>query len=644
MKLTLLKLKSLVLFQILFVTYVSAQYNFNTYFTKARSNIDNKNFTEAITNLNICIIAQPDNCEVYYYRAACKFSLSDNIGAEQDFTKAVSAFSDIYYEAYRFRSLVRYQLGNYSGAIDDINKIIEKQKNNGLLYIERAFYLLANSNFSAAIRDCDKSINLKSIGEDVYFCRAIAEDALADYDNALNDYNKLLKINPRNEDAYVRRGITKFKTGKFSEAIDDYNSALKIDSVNTFAFYNRAEAEIKINENKKAIRDYDTVIFFEPRNAYAYFNRAVLYADEKKFIIAIEDFNKVLLLNPNNIQALFNRAKLKQNIEDYKGAIADYDKIIELYPYFMEAYYYRSHLKGLIKDFNGAKQDLETGKIMSALYHVKSKSQLNLDSLLLNKLTYLSADFYKSSDFAADTVTISFHPIFYLSFKDSTNTNTKYFSAYLENYNSKNNLAFCLKNNLVEDYDTIITHQDYDINHLNDEILIVTAIHKTNMQLYNEANEVYEIIITKDSLNALAYFNRGVNTCREIDLLNNSKEPYFINSSRQNVYENERHGKCQSAHADFAKTLLLIPDFSFAYYNLGYVKCLLGDFNGALYDYEQAIKLNPVFADAYYNYGFLLYYLNHKQEACENLSKAGELGLSTAFLFIKKYCKGIISK
>jgi len=90
--------------------------------------------------------------------------------------------------------------------------------------------------------------------------------------------------------------------------------------------------------------------------------------------------------------------------------------------------------------------------------------------------------------------------------------------------------------------------------------------------------------------------------------------------------------------------LLLIHDFPYAYYNLGYVKCLLGDFNGALYDYEQAIKLNPEFADAYFNYGFLLYYINHKQEACQNLSKAGELGLSAAFLFIKKYCTGIITK
>jgi tetratricopeptide (TPR) repeat protein len=643
-RLTCLKLQTIVLFQILFVTSAFAQYNFNTYFAKAKINIDDKNYTEAITNLNICILAQPNNCEVYYFRAACKYSLSDNIGAEQDFTKALSVYSSIFYEACRYRSLVRYQLGNYPGAIEDINKVIDKQITNPVLYIERAFFFLANNNFSSAINDCDKAISLKSLGEDVYFCKAIAEDALSNYTDALRDYDKVIKLNPHNDDAYIRRGMTKFKMGNYNDAIDDYNCALKHDSVSTFAFYNRAEAEVKLNENKKAISDYDTVLHFEPRNAYAYFNRAVLYAGEQKYKTAIEDFNKVLLLNPNNIQALFNRAKLKQNIDDFKGAIADYDKIIELYPYFMEAYYYRSHLKTSIKDYSGAKKDIETGKIMSALYHNKSKTQLNLDSLLLNKLTYLSADFYKSDDIKSDTVNITFLPVFYLTDKDSGNFNTKFFSTLLYNYNSKNKQSLCLKNSIEDEYDTAIINSNIDLNQTSNEIPLVTAIHKSNMQMFNEANEIFDKIIAVDSLNALAYFARGVNTCREIELMKNTNEPYFITSSKQNIFENERHEKCQSAHADFAKTLKLIPDFPFAYYNIGYVKCLLGDFNGALYDYEQAIKLNPGFADAYYNYGFLLYYLNYKQEACQNLSKAGELGLASAFQVIKKYCSGVITK
>ena len=69
---------------------------------------------------------------------------------------------------------------------------------------------------------------------------------------------------------------------------------------------------------------------------------------------------------------------------------------------------------------------------------------------------------------------------------------------------------------------------------------------------------------------------------------------------------------------------------------------MLGDFFGALTDYEQAIKYNSKFADAYFNYGFLLYYQNQKEAACQNISKAGELGLANSFIFIRKFCKGEI--
>jgi tetratricopeptide (TPR) repeat protein len=366
-----------------------------------------------------------------------------------------------------------------------------------------------------------------------------------------------------------------------------------------------------------------------------------MYANEQQNQQAISDFDKVLLLNPDNIRALSNRAKLKQNTADYKGAIADYNRIIELYPYFLEAYYHRSQVKTLTGDLEGAKKDMETGKLMSELNYSKSAGQLKMDSIMLNKLSYLSGEFNSSSDLIADTINLGFRPIFYLTAKDSSNAG-KYYSSLLENYNPGRLKPLYLSNKTTDYYDTAIWKSNSGIE--NTEMQLYTAIHFTNMQLCNEAATLYDKIISEESQNALALFARGVNTCREIELLSNANEPYFLSSGSQTVYENERHEKCLSAKEDFAKALLLAPDFSFAYFNLAYIKCLLGDYYGALYDYEQAIKLNPAFADAFYNYGFLLFYLDHKKESCRNMSRAGELGLSEAFMFMKKYCVGVIDK
>jgi tetratricopeptide (TPR) repeat protein len=64
----------------------------------------------------------------------------------------------------------------------------------------------------------------------------------------------------------------------------------------------------------------------------------------------------------------------------------------------------------------------------------------------------------------------------------------------------------------------------------------------------------------------------------------------------------------------------------------------LQDFDGALKDYDRAIQVNHGLADAYYDKGVLLFYLKDKLNACQNFSKAGELGLTESYGVIKKYC------
>ena len=630
-----------ILFALLCATPVLAQYNFKAFIENAKDDIDRHNYFEAITKLNKCLVAEPDNCEALFYRGLCKYFLLDNYGAEEDFTLSVSKYGYLFYSAYQYRSLTRYRLGKYKEAIDDINKVIDKDPNNPELYVERAFIYLADSKFKESISDCKKAMDFKALGEDGFLCKAQAEDAIADYQDAVHDYDMAVKLNPKNVDAVALRGMSKFKMSLIQEAVDDYNLALKIDSTSTLAYYNLADVDVKLNDTARAMQDYDKVIHYEPRNSYAYFGRAVLYANQRNYASAISDFNKVILLNPNNIEALFNRAKLKQAVEDYKGAITDYDKVISLYPYFMEAYYYRSQVKVLLKDYNGAQKDIEEGKLMSDIFHSSDSLQFNKDSLLLNKLNHLNADFHNTSDIKPDNANNNFLPIFCITEKDSANYSAKDFSLMLEDYNFKNKLNLCLKNKASFSKDSSLIQAVKQANDNTSQSLLVLAIYKSDMQMLKEAKALFDKILSSDSLNVIAIFARGINTCRELDAENNNNtDQYIINNPLQEKHEKERKDKCKAALADFTKVLRLEPDFYFALYNRAYVKCLLHDFYDANYDYEQAIKQNPEFADAYFNNGFLLYYLNLKQAACENFSKAGELGIKDAFSIIKKNCNG----
>jgi len=628
--------RSAVLSLLLCTAVAEAQYNFDAILSSARKEISKNNFVEAIRKLNICLDTNPGNAEAYFYRGACKYSLYDNIGAEEDFTSALTNGGPYYYDALLYRSKVRYRLSDYSGAINDLNDVIKKQQLNPNLYVERAFAKLAANEFNGAISDCQKAIALKATGEDVYLCKAAAEDALENYTQAISDYDKAVKINGKNENAYVRRGNTRYKAEDYCGAIEDYNKALVIDTACTLAYFSRAEAEVKIDSSAAALRDYNIVLNYEPRNSYAYFNRGVLYSNLGKTKNAIADFDKVLLLNPENIQALSNRAKLKQNIKDLKGAMNDYNRIIELYPYFMEAYYNRAQIKYNLKDAAGAKKDFETGKMMSEMFHSKTSSQLTHDSTVVAGLLHLSADFNRTPKSELDTLNIQFQPLFYITEK-SGDEGTRGYADYslLYKLDRSGNKTFCFSNNELSPGDRSSSGEGAA------DTVWSEIISMTNNFRLNDASEGINKIIQKDTSNAIAYFQRAIITCREIELMSIAGQPAMFLDTSQKNNGHEINKKRMSAIDDFSMALKLEPSFSFAYFNRGNLKCMLNDFNGALKDYEATIKAKPDFAEAYFNMGFVMYYMNYKNVACNKFSKAGELGISSAYTFIRKYCDDI---
>ena len=371
----------------------------------------------------------------------------------------------------------------------------------------------------------------------------------------------------------------------------------------------------------------------------------MLFANLNKYANSISGSNKVVLINPVNIGAIFNRAKLRHTVNDFKGAIVDYDKVTSLFPYVREAYYLRAEAKTKLKDFVGAKKDMETGKVMSEVFHAQNKMQYNRDSLLMNKLTRLSADFHNTSDIKPDNVNSNFLPIFYLTEKDSTNYNSRNFNLLIEDFNWKHNQNLCLKNIGAFDTDTSLIFSVLKNRKLKKEpAQLLKAIYNSNIQNYHDAGIVFDSLALNDSVNVLTYFARGVNFCKEVEFEGaQNNDAYIISDANHDSINLAKKMKCNLAIRDFNVVLKLYPDFYFALYNRAYLKCLLGDYYGANFDYEQAIKLNPKFADAYFNNGFLLYYLNMKQAACENFSKAGELGLSQAFSLIKKHCSCVLN-
>jgi lipoprotein NlpI len=90
---------------------------------------------------------------------------------------------------------------------------------------------------------------------------------------------------------------------------------------------------------------------------------------------------------------------------------------------------------------------------------------------------------------------------------------------------------------------------------------------------------------------------------------------------------------------DLTDALKLAPQNAFLYYDRGTVYALRKDYMRAIDDFTHAIELDPQLAEAYYNRGLARIYGGQQAEGISDLSKAGELGLYTAYSIIKKYRK-----
>ena len=77
--------------------------------------------------------------------------------------------------------------------------------------------------------------------------------------------------------------------------------------------------------------------------------------------------------------------------------------------------------------------------------------------------------------------------------------------------------------------------------------------------------------------------------------------------------------------------------FAEAYYNRGTLLALSGKLPEAFEDFSRAIELNPLFAEAFYNRGMTQIYMKDTRKGCLDLSKAGELGITSAYEILKRY-------
>jgi tetratricopeptide (TPR) repeat protein len=117
---------------------------------------------------------------------------------------------------------------DFSAAIEEYSKAIDKDPKFWNAYVKRAFCFGLTDNYEKAVEDYTIVIAAEPEKIYAYQSRGSAHYKLGHYPEALADFNKVLELDPKNQEAYNNRGFVKKAMGNKDEACKDWYTSKKM--------------------------------------------------------------------------------------------------------------------------------------------------------------------------------------------------------------------------------------------------------------------------------------------------------------------------------------------------------------------------------------------------------------------------------
>ena len=648
------RIRIIIFFLLLATMTVKAQWNTGSMLRMGQNAIYFDDYVSAIENFNGIIRVKPYLSEPYFFRGLAKQNLDDHEGALSDFTKALE-LNPNYFHAYLYRGVALSSMQRFEEALEDFNEAISLDPAAAYAYAYRGMTEAAMGRYKEAERDYSKALMLDDQLLAAYLNRAMVREKLEKWEGAMADCNAAIRLNMFSDDAYGLRGYLHYQQKDYHNAIEDFNRALKANPENKRILMSRAMVWYEMKKYPETLADYTKVIGIDSNYIYAYYNRALLRAEVGETNAAISDLDKVVEMNPDNILIFFNRGLLKMEIKDWYGAYDDFTESIRLYPDFVKAYLVRSAVDEELNRMEEAEKDRYAAmRIMDRYKRMKAGDR--------NALVDTTANFRKLIDINArqdevrdvingrvqdKRVIIELQDVFfvqYLSLDSLRSGKVQYYNKHIMAYNQAHNyrpsITVCNKRPVYPEgfVQTNIGELSVRISGTEkaDDYLLRGGFYLSSGD-YPAAIADFSAITAREPDNLLALFNLANVRMMMYDYIESvdDKTPRVVGERPNEI----RKVDYSLVLEGYRRCLEIDPDFVFARFNIGNVYAKNGEIDKAIEVYTQVIRQDRELAEAYFNRGLLYIYIGQKAQASADLSKAGELGITSAYNIIKRYCR-----
>jgi tetratricopeptide (TPR) repeat protein len=185
--------------------------------------------------------------------------------------------------------LAAFENRDYHRARADFDRVLMLWPDLPAAWINRALARLELGDATGAIDDLSRALELPGTPTRAYFIRARANERLGDREAAGRDRAEGLRRQPADELSWIARGLARLP-GDPNGAMNDFEAALRLNPRSQPALQNKASVlSESLKRDDEAIRVLDTLLTFHPNSPAALIGRGVLLARQGKRDAAIRD-------------------------------------------------------------------------------------------------------------------------------------------------------------------------------------------------------------------------------------------------------------------------------------------------------------------------------------------------------------------
>lgn len=626
--------------------------------------------------------------EGYNLRGVIRQKLGLTAEAEQDYNKGLE------YNPENINLLVNKGIAQINGkryeeAIQTYNEVIRLSPKLVSAYLNRGHAKLSMNDTIGGLDDFTLAIKANPLIPDGYASRAIVHYQMNNFDEALNDLSKAIELRPDDARFYMNRGVIRYQLDDLRGTVEDFDRVIELEPRNALAYSNRGILRAQIGDINRAIEDFTRVIALNRDDILSVYHRALLYIQIKEWGAALRDLNVVADHYPDFGPVYENRSYVKQMLGDNYGAELDYGTFVKLELQrradsgkaedALASSGNASNPGSTAQGGRTGRSDKSSDKDSDNKDQGKSakrkatRNESDKDIRNYDKIAVLD-DFGNEPDNTIATnplrgriqdrnIIIDMEPVFCISFYpgDILVHRLRYFNLSVDSINRHNPVDKTLKiTNAELEVDRDRAAEVFAmINQINDKLATADDSEKALLYfirgtLYNavlnlsNAMDDYNRVLAIEPDNTLALFNRAYTRFRTVETIRSieAESPAVPvirtpgisqTTSPLSTAEERRILDYDLIEKDLERVLELDPKFSFAHYNLGMLRAIQKDYQGAIDHFTEAINANPDFAEAWYNRGLTNIYLENDSTGTLDLSKAGELGIFKAYNVIKRY-------